>query len=1649
MFCALIGVFKSLVEWCLIVTTPDEVMLCALARRDGALRLIPTRFTLPTDEVPILSVCGTRDGRIFMGGYDGSLYEMDYEGLVENRKEATETIEERLRNYYDGTAPISSLQPDRGSETVAGQAFLTGKRAFSALFVGDQSRIPPRKCRKLNHSASVMSEITKHVLPDFLRKASASLIGRDSSRSGPLTQIVHDVERKCLYTLTVRGYLSVYDLCSKQLRAVSGIDTEKTARLYLSAVARGHMYPSHPNITFPGGGASAQAGVGGMDGARSIIKLADNAPNKATNVLTPLSIHVISPHESQKLSILVITAGGIRYYLSTLASLGGGSISRSSAMKLTLCHVRSPPSVDLGVGKMTPATAFDAMDMGGTLPSMTKNGTVVASAYHEGVSMIALGKGDTNNANGNIDATDQGNILVVVAPDSVKRKTTKKDAIVLRDLPGGVSETVSLPTEDSVPSVLPGGPILSVCAIGRMDSTTVLDLTLHSQTPTDGELSMMVPPYVPRKGPSKRKEQSALSSVATDSLGVVDKNPKSLVKANGATSSIALTVLSNLLWARPLNHGLRYRTTAELSSARGHVQQMYRISGRHGSSKGGFSSTAGGMVKSNAKVSIAGNSGNHKSVRLSPWLLRPNFVALNDLSVQHLLPDLRQLIAMNLGGMHYFSKKSILSRLAETLMSYGATNDERLAAFFQNYGYKQGCALCLALAIGCGPAEGTGSYHEELSNRAYNAALRHAHVPRLSKNPTVVDGPVVQASNVDPFLPNGYTFICSSLSNGATSLLSRLLRPIWFKPAVVVTETQSIRRQGSRLTTKFPAKVELLLDDESLEKVRRPLASLQKLMKVLFPPAVKVVPGLKPIRDDRMEVEDNLGGSLLTSGMLYHGSQQHQSSTGSKLSPLEAEKLARLIEERDIHTMYRLLSRTVQLLNLLSLLKRAQFMPDLPDVEWGLLHGLQVSQMVTTSEGQERIESMLNSLVSSQNTASNASVATSADADALANQIADQCYLYFSPGSRFAYLGFRTATEALGCPESSSRRASLSAQAVTHLKRAASYWHSAPMIVGRTMRSGESETPDQKAIRALHFDSPVAKAAALLMRLGEVAAVVDLCTITASNFGSTNDSAFAKASIQETGSETALDWESGLYHKRRHNGAAVPGVSARGTGTSNALILGANVTPEDAVATCHAIVLHNLVNILNSRNPTLCNAMLRACVESSDGKLKFALFAHLLATNNVEPLLQIGSKDVEAWLKKTKDTGLLWRYYMVQSKPILAGQLLWALATEMAHPTELEKRIEFLGKALNSYNAALAAGPQRFETTQDHLQRLVVEVRETLDVALIQQRTLRVIQSMTLSSKLDDDRLAKLQTTLVSVSDLYNNYAAPLNLFDVCLLILHSCRHNEIAAIETLWKSVLCEELLPCVTQSPEVFGVLKGFLAGSMVEESITLLDDPTKSGYSSPLFEGGSWVDRLRSRVVSLGKELFGHGADYVFPLHFLAANMEGESDRCLFHARGGVLKRCRSENSAVSGGFRPCGFVSLAAYDPSGSWCTFSLPPRRLRGHSRERGAWPCGGCRSADKVNAHPGLLWRCESLNALRRLWNMRSIIEVLEEWVVRASSGGRTKASRQLDQAVATSKLMSRIDTFKASFEAMGVPEARPMYVRLQGVERSLRHLCS
>ncbi|KAI2512730.1 hypothetical protein MHU86_1726 [Fragilaria crotonensis] len=1513
-----LGIFKEIVEWCLVVSTLDEIMLCALVLHDGKLfGIVPTRYTLPSDDIPIVSVCGLSDGRILMGGYDGSLYEFDYENLLSEDSEQLKTYKQRLEDYYDGTA--TSIQLKESSH--AYQVMRNGRRALLSLLGGF---VRPQTCRKLNHSENGFSAVARAIVPDWLRKAPAAFWG--GPNIGPLDKILHDAERQCLCTLSARGFISVYDLRGKDVTVSASIDCDDIARQYLSAVAKGHMSAPLSSINFVGGGVSAQVGVGGTDGARSILKLATDVK---TRVLIPVSIHVLPRSDSSRLTLLAVTGGGLRYYLTSLLPIANKS-NLAPTNKIIMCHIRAPPPVDPSTGGINESMEERGVP-GGVVPCLLPQVSVDSTSYADGHLFLALQKPQRPAGSSDLEV---GNPIVATNADFVLRE--------------GVTETVALPV-----AFLPGGRIMDSSAIGYSRTSSLMKLMLYSQTPTDIELSGgLVTPYIPRVVRNLNDGKVSDEATPTTSNEGTRSTAWKVITSRPSRNGIPFQVFWNFL-SRQLGCGFAFHT-ALIRSTSASQEHQYRISNRCGA--GGFSDVS------------EGDLGDHKSARLSSWLLCPSLVPLDEMAITHVLPPMRT-IAVSVGGMHYFERNTVLTCLAVTLLRAGpyVARDAHVVAFSSNYGPKQFCTLALMLAIGCGPSMGTSQVSESIKDRALKAAFGNSGEPRL----LAVEGNsfYVQDSSSDPLVPNGYEFTPSCLSDAMVVLTSRLLRPAWCKPAVVVTEGQTREIYGS--AKKFPAKVEMLMDDATLEAVRLPLFTLMQLMRKCFLRAVKEVPGV--------------------------GSTNSKELSGSDETPIdEATAIARLIEERNLHSLYRLISRSVQFLDLLSLLKRAHVRQDLPEVQWGLLHGLTMSQLVDDRGGQERVESLLYSFVCN----TNANVTLSADSEKLVESLSNECFLYVSPGVGYSFLGFRAAYDAMKCSQMLLGPASLSPQAVEHFKKAARFWINAQLITGRFLHSGEAESYEQKVHLATQCDSPLARATSVLQKIGDYLGIVDICILTAANFHGG-----PAASLAFDAQSTHFEWETRLYHYSKTCERS-PNENGQTSSASTATIVGSSATAKDAISTCHAILLSHLLTVLNSQiDENAKKSMVSACAAFPGEDFRNAFFDFLFV-NNTRLLMEIDSPEVETWLDGKKDPHLKWQYYIVHSKYAEAGDHMWNVAFDVNQTFSLDDRILFLDRSETSYFSAIEA--LRSQSAHDALTELdtrLICAAEHLAIALLQQRTLEAIESRGLSAELDEGKLQLLKSRLVDASTLYNDYAAELELHDVCLHILRSCRYDkEPDKIEMLWQKIICQEILPCTTRSTASYNFLRT-LAGND-SRAVTLLSADAQDNIN-PLFEDELWLDRVKRVVIALGRDLYGEEFEFIVPVVFIVITLEG-------------LRHALPASSSQPWPLRILRCIGISFLNLLDSFFD------------------------AIDELGARAPM-----GLPDGRRLFlSLTSFVEVLEEWVKNALYGSiDNRAYRELSDATFSERLKSPIDAFKSGLEGLasrwGGEELQRLIVRLIQVEEN------
>lgn len=82
-------VFQNFIQYLLVLTTTAEIVVLGVTFSNGGegisgehseMHLVPDPvFVVPTDGVTITTITGTCDGRLFLGGRDGSLFEIAYQ----------------------------------------------------------------------------------------------------------------------------------------------------------------------------------------------------------------------------------------------------------------------------------------------------------------------------------------------------------------------------------------------------------------------------------------------------------------------------------------------------------------------------------------------------------------------------------------------------------------------------------------------------------------------------------------------------------------------------------------------------------------------------------------------------------------------------------------------------------------------------------------------------------------------------------------------------------------------------------------------------------------------------------------------------------------------------------------------------------------------------------------------------------------------------------------------------------------------------------------------------------------------------------------------------------------------------------------------------------------------------------------------------------------------------------------------------------------------------------------------------------------------------------------------------------------------------------------------------------------------------------
>lgn len=240
---------------------------------------------------------------------------------------------------------------------------------------------------------------------------------------------------------------------------------------------------------------------------------------------------------------------------------------------------------------------------------------------------------------------------------------------------------------------------------------------------------------------------------------------------------------------------------------------------------------------------------------------------------------------------------------------------------------------------------------------------------------------------------------------------------------------------------------------------------------------------------------------------------------------------------------------------------------------------------------------------------------------------------------------------------------------------------------------------------------------------------------------------------------------------------------------------------------------------------------IQLALKSSDELLHIVLYQWMLQRGFSKKLLNVKSPYVETYLKKiTSDQSgysidLLWTYYERNSDHTAAAKILANLADMDVVDMKLSQRIEYLSRAKMNCKST---------STGSDIGQMLHTLEEKLEVAQIQLLVLNTLKNKNLEANIS----VELDSQLVDITTLYNDYADAYHLAECKLAIVHCAGHYDSSLVNTLWQDIIKETLQSNIHK--------------------------PAQSQASS-----------VTQKIVRLGKQYVGSGR--YFPVTFLVSYLE----------------------------------------------------------------------------------------------------------------------------------------------------------------------------
>lgn len=185
--------------------------------------------------------------------------------------------------------------------------------------------------------------------------------------------------------------------------------------------------------------------------------------------------------------------------------------------------------------------------------------------------------------------------------------------------------------------------------------------------------------------------------------------------------------------------------------------------------------------------------------------------------------------------------------------------------------------------------------------------------------------------------------------------------------------------------------------------------------------------------------------------------------------------------------------------------------------------------------------------------------------------------------------------------------------------------------------------------------------------------------------------------------------------------------------------------------------------------------LFKLCLSSNDELLHSALYDWILQNKLDRKLLENPTSYLENYLLRpfvaqkfgiSSVSNILWSYYVIMDRHVAAAETLLNLAKQESDDLDLQKRIEHLNTALMCLRGDQSDSPSK--------SALMREIEEIYQVALVQRKAQKMMQSRIASSANLTIPIEQLNKELYNLTELYEKFADKYDLWE-CKLIIIDC----------------------------------------------------------------------------------------------------------------------------------------------------------------------------------------------------------------------------------------------------------------------------------